>query len=552
MLKHLKIRNIALVDSAELTFEKGLSVLTGETGAGKSVIVAALSLALGERADREFIRTGESKATVEATFDISAMSAQYRRDYADYTVDNNFTVEREIFSTGSSRVKINGTASSLGRLRELTAPLAEILGQHANQMLMNEENHLLFLDHFAALDSLRDEVGQLFTQWEKTQAELRRIRSRREQLTRERELLLFQKQEIEKANITIGEENQLVSERKILDSSRTLIESADDIRNMLDHEDGSALTHIRQAQKVLGKMASIDNGLEEQSRELTDISYRLDELRRFIEQYGSSVPDDPARLDQINARLDELYHLKNKYGGSEEAVLQKLREIVNKLQDRPDIDSHITGLEKENERLRVEYGEKALSLTAIRRKAADYLRKLVVKELAELAIDGAAFELQFLYEDDPDGILLDGSGVKPCAHGLESGRFLFSANPGEPLKPLVKTASGGEVSRVLLALKAAEKKNAKLLHSLLVFDEVDAGIGGQTATEVGRKLKSLAGDCQLLVITHLHQIARFADHHFVARKTPQRDARMTISVSSLESDTIQAELDRMVALPQET
>ncbi len=550
MLKSLRIDNIALVESAELRFERGLSVLTGETGAGKSVIVTALSLALGERADREFIRAGETRATVEATFDVSAMSGQYKKKYADDIIDNGFTVLREIFNNGSSRVKVNGTASTLGRLRELTSPLAEILGQHANQMLMSEENHLLFLDHFAALDILREEVTEVFTQWEKTETELRRIRSRREQLVKERELLLFQKQEIEKANVSVGEEERLVAERKILDSSRTLMQSAAEVQNTLDHEDGSALTHLRQARKELERMAAIDAGLREHLKELTDIDYRLEEIRRFVEQYGSSIPDDPVRLDDINARLDELYHLKKKYGGSEEAILQTLNEIVEKLENRPDTDSHIVVLEKHNEQLRNEYTEKALSLTAVRRKAADYLKKLVVKELTELAIDGAAFEFEFLYEDDPDGIRLDDSFVKPHAHGLESGRFLFSANPGEPLKSLVRTASGGEVSRVLLALKATEKKNAKLAHSLLVFDEVDTGIGGRTATEVGRKLKNLAGDCQLLVITHLHQIARFADHHFVARKAPQRDARTTISVTRLEPDTIPSELDRMIALPK--
>ncbi|HUV30351.1 MAG TPA: DNA repair protein RecN [Acidobacteriota bacterium] len=551
MLKSLKIANIALVDRAELQFEKGLSVLSGETGAGKSVIVTALSLALGGRADREFIRAGELKASVEATFDVSTMQGQYKKDFEDYIQDNRFTVQREIRPNGTSKVRINGVASSLARLKELTAPLAEILGQHANQMLMSEENHLLFLDHFAALDDLRDEVASLFGDWEKVAAELRRFRSRRDQSTKDRELLLFQKDEIEKAKITVGEEERLLHEKTILDSSRSLMESASVVERALDHEDGSALTHLRQARGELEKMAAIDDGLDEQLRELVDMDYRLEDLRRLIEQYGSSIPDDPVRLDEINARLDELYQLKRKYGVSESAVLQTLAEINEQIGDHPDTEARIAELQNTAEQTKTAYTEKAVSLTSVRRKAAEYLKKLVTKELTELAIDQGRFEFEFLYEQDPDGIRLDDSTVRAHPHGLESGRFLFSANPGEPLKSLVKTASGGEISRVLLALKAAEKKNVNLHHSLLVFDEVDAGIGGQTANEVARKLKKLATDRQLIIITHLHQIARLADHHYVAVKAPKSDARTLITVKKLEREAVAAELDRMVALPKE-
>jgi len=550
MLTRLRIRNIALMENADLTFESGMTVLTGETGAGKSVIVTAIALGLGGRADREYIRAGEQKGTVEATFDISAMPTQFKKTYADHLDGNQFTVQRKLLASGMSKVRINGEICSASLLREMTAPLAEILGQHANQMLMNEDNHLLFLDSFADLDNLREELMTLFSRWESTSSELRNIRSRRERLIKERELLLFQREEIDKANITVGEESELLNEKKILDSSHTLMEAASGIQNLLYHEESSALTYFRMAKTEFEKMAAIDKGLQEQLKEVIDIDFRLEDLRRFIEQYGSSVPDNPARLEEINSRLEELYQLKRKYGGSEAAILETSAGINKKLENRPDIDSQIEILESENERLRTEYITKALSLTSVRRKAAEYLQKLVVKELEELAIDHSRFEFEFLYEDDPDGIELDESKVKPRPYGLETGRFMFSANPGEPLKSLVRTASGGEISRVLLALKAAEKKNSHLRHALLVFDEVDAGIGGQTANEVGKKLKRLAADCQIIVITHLHQIARLADHHFVAEKKPKTDARTTINVSRLQGDAIVGELDRMIALPE--
>ena len=550
MLTRLSISNVALVDNVDLHFDPGLTVLTGETGAGKSVIVNALSLVLGDRADREYVRHGADEATIEATFDVSAMPARYKKEFSDYIAGNLLTVRREISRDGNSKVRINYSVSTVTRLRELTEPMAEIVGQHASQMLMNEDNHLLFLDFFASLDDARESVGRIYADWEKTARELRKVRERREQLIKERELLLFQKNEIQSADIRSGEEEELNQERRILDSSRALMASAAAIQEMLDGEDMSALQLLRNAAKELDKMAEIDSSLETQSSQLTEIDFQISEIRQFIEQYGSSIPDDPARLEEINERLDEIYRMKKKYGGSEEAVLQTLAQINEQLQDRPDIDSLIDRLERDYESHRQAYTKEALALSEARHKAADYLQKLVIKELTELAIDNGGFEFEFVYEDYADGIVIDGRAVRPFPYGLESGRFLFSANPGEPLKSLVKTASGGEISRVLLALKAAEKKANKLFHSLLVFDEVDAGIGGQTAVEVGKKLKKLSENSQLIVITHLHQIAMLADHHYVAEKKTKK-SRAVISVDRLDSAGRKAEIDRMLALPEE-
>ncbi|MCP4686261.1 MAG: hypothetical protein GY867_12550, partial [bacterium] len=441
--------------------------------------------------------------------------------------------------------------ATVARLKELASPLAEILGQHANQLLLDEDNHLRFLDSFASLVEMREEIGELFSRWEKVTRELKRTTGRRDELAKERELLLFQQKEIESAQVRVGEEDEITTERKILDSSRTLIESAGNIQTILDNDERSVLSELRAARKELDHMAAVDASLEPQVTQMSDLDFQLEELRGFIEQYGASVPDDPHRLEEINLRLDELYNLKQKYGASEEKILKALEQINEKLADRQDIDVLLKQLEQEHAQRRAEYTEKALALTEVRKKAAKYLQKLVVKELSELAIDSARFECEFVYDDKEDGIPLDKRTVRPFEHGLESLRFKFSANPGEPLKSLVKTASGGEISRVLLALKAAEKKNQKLLHSLMVFDEVDAGIGGQTAIEMGQKLSKLAEDCQVLVITHLHQIARLANHHFLAEKSQTDGDRTTIDVSLLDAPAVKAELARMVALPEE-
>ncbi|NOY89191.1 MAG: DNA repair protein RecN, partial [FCB group bacterium] len=526
MLKRIEIENIALVEKVELNFDQGLTVLTGETGAGKSVIVTALSLILGERADREYVRSHCESGHIEAIFDISKMPSKYKTKFSNFIDENKIIIEREISRKGISKIKINNKPANLNQLKAITAPLAEIIGQHANQMLMNEENHLDFLDYFAALEDIKQIVAEKYREWEKATEELNKIKKKKEQLINEKELLLFQKKEIESAHITIGEEEQLITEKKILDSVRNLMMSASIIQKIMDSDENSALSLLNQTMKELDKMANVDNSLSSKVTALTDITYRLQDFSREMEQYGASLQDDPVRLEEINLRLDELYKLKKKYGGSEQSILDALDTIKNKLsQLPPDINSHIENLEEKCQTLFEEYAQEARALSDNRKKAANYLEKLVIKELKELAIPDGNFKFEFIYEDDPHGVIIDGKAVKPSANGLERGRILFSANPGEPLKSLIKTASGGEISRLLLALKSAEKKNNKLKRSLLVFDEVDAGIGGQTAFEVAKKLKKLSTDNQLLVITHLHQIAHEANHHFVARKITQENNR---------------------------
>jgi DNA repair protein RecN (Recombination protein N) len=549
MLKRLSISNIALVDRAEIEFGPGLSVITGETGAGKSVLVSALALVLGERAEREYVRHGAEQAVVVGEFDSRPLGRQYAESYEDFIRNGSVRIEREVSADGGSRAKISGKNATVAQVKEMTMPIAEILGQHANQMLMNEDNHLLFLDYFGGLDTARDSVRSLYSSWQEMASELRKIIKRRDQFEAERELLLFQKKEIEQASVRVGEEEELINEKRVLDSSRTLMEAARSVGQILDGEDVSFLEMLRQARTEVDRMAQIDKTLEAKSEEFAAVDFQVEDLRRFVEQYGASVPDDPARLDEINERLDELYKLKKKYGNSEQAVLDRLGEIERKLKDRPDTDSLIRDLTAREKECRRRYVSEAVVLSEARYSAADYLGKLVRKELAELAIDNGGFEFEFVYEDDPDGVEFNGRTVKPLPLGLESGRFLFSANPNEPLKSLVKTASGGEISRVLLAMKAAEKKNQRWLHPLLVFDEVDAGIGGQTAVEVGRKLKKLAEDRQVIVISHLHQIARLADQHYAVSKTNASDGRMVIRVSKLDSPGRERELKRMVALP---
>ena len=551
MLKTLDIQNIALIEKASLTFQKGLTVLTGETGAGKSVIVTALSLILGGRTDRDIIRHGEDFCIVEAVFNVSSMPATYKSKFADYIQDNCMHFYREIHVSGKHKITISNVIATLTELRDVTAPLAEILGQHANQQLMHEENHLEFLDNFANLSEFKTRVHDAYHNWKEVADNLKKTKAKRDTYKNERELLLFQQKEISDADIQIGETENLLTEKKILDASRTLMSSASMISDTIENDEVSSLSLLQLALKELEKMHEFDLSLSKQVEELTDVIYRIGDIKQFIDSYGSSIVDDPHRIEEINSRLDELYMLKKKYGGSEESVLSALENIHLSLQKIPkDIDTYIEELERENQKLFQIYCKEAVDLSETRKKAAEYLEKLVTKELLELSISNSGFKLEFLYEDDSNGVPYGDRFVKPTENGLETAQILFTANIGEPLKSLVKTASGGEISRVLLALKSAEKKNKQLPYSLLVFDEVDAGIGGQTAVDVAKKIKKLSSDNQLLVVTHLHQIARVADNHFTVQKTTDNKKRTVISVVSLDPIGVESELKRMIALPE--
>ena len=537
MLVKLEIENIALVDKCELEFNQGLTVLTGETGAGKSVIVTALNLALGGRAEKDFIRHGEEQARVKATFS---------------NPENNttLTIERSLSRSGTSKVKVNDEVKNLADLKNLTSSLGEIVGQHASQLLMNEDNHLLFLDRFAGLDEQRENLIEIFEQWQSVARTLKKTIAQKDRLESERELLLFQKNEIEQAQIKPGEENEIIGEKKILDSARTLMTSAELMKEIIDG-DGNTISHLLDMiKKEINQMAGIDGSLEKQVEAINSIGYEIEDFRRFIESYGAGISDDPQRVEMINERLDELYRLKKKYGDSEEAILQTLDRINQQLKDRPDVDGQIKKLTEEYDALRKNYIDKATLLSRDRIKTSEELKKHVIGELKDLAIDNSNFALEFIYEPDQNGLSYNNQTVKPHPHGFENASFLFSANPGEPLKSLVKTASGGEISRVLMALKSAERKKNKQSRNLLIFDEVDAGIGGQTANEVGKKLKKLSEKAQLITVTHLHQIARQADHHLLAEKNYDgKNKRTTINVYTLDKKGKNTELKRMTALP---
>jgi len=549
MLRRLYLENFALTDKLEIEFDSGLSVLTGETGAGKSIIVGAIARMLGERADRDDIRSGCTQAVIESDFDISGENGDNLSDIhaeldnLDIEIDSDIlNIRREIFAKRSSKSYINGRLVTLGQLRRIGRYLAELYGQHSHQRLLDENNHLAFLDSFTGTTDKVEKLRWLFNNWDKTGKELEQLISNREQRKRELELLKFQKEEIEKADIRVGEETELQDEKRLLDSSQKLAGKASNILNLIDRQEPSAIEILETCRSEFSEMALIDKSLSKTGELLNQAIININELRTEIESYQSSIPDDPNRQEQINIRLDELFRLKNKYGGSEEAIIATLDRINEKIGDKLNIDDKIRSLQQQQKENFDRYYRLASEISSKRKKASKNLSKKVEQELAQLGMDKSKFQFEFRYESDTAGIEWDGKKIKPLPDGFETGRFLISANPGEPLKPLAGTASGGEISRIMLALKAAEKQNIKKPDgsgNLLVFDEIDVGIGGVTANAVAEKLDLLAQRYQLLVVTHLHQIAAKGRYHYAVKKTSQKSTgRNIITVRKLNSSEL--------------
>ncbi len=553
MLRRLYIKNFALVRELAIEFAPGMNVLTGETGAGKSVIIGALAQVLGERADRDDIRSGEKTAVVEAEFDItkSKKIVGLLKDNGLDCENCTLLIRKEMFAGDrATRVFINDQQITAKLLKDITDHLAQLYGQHSHQQLIDEKNHLSFLDSFAGLLPSVEELTAVFSDWQNAEQRLKAAILRKTESEKSRELMQFQKQEIEKARIRVGEEEELLAERKILDSAALLGQKCASILIVLDGDDNAVLSGLSVCTREMGHILPVDKNLRPLGEMLDNATVNLEELRSKLEAYMSSIPDDPVRLEEINLRLDEIYRLKKKYGGSEEGILRSLDEITAELGRIDNIDQDIIQLRKQSEGHKKDYSQKAAAISEKRLKAAAMLSKMVKKELADLAVGDAGFECEFMVTDDPDGIEYGGRHLKAEPTGLEDIRFMFSANPGEPLKPLSSTASGGEISRVMLALKTAEQARRKESQPLLVFDEIDSGIGGHTARSVGEKLNSLGRDNQLLVITHLHQIAALADHHFAVEKIASdgKSRRRVISVRKLDDKDKAGEIERMLSL----
>jgi DNA repair protein RecN (Recombination protein N) len=546
VLKELSIRNFAIIDDLQIQFESGLTVLSGETGAGKSIIIQAVNLLLGGRASGEMIRTGADSAEIEALFDPSRKSPAVRtaRELG-YDAAEGLLVRRVISRAEGNRVYINGRLATLQVLSTLTENLASISGQHAHQGLLKEDQHLLILDRFAGLLPLRETVSALYhdllPQLKKI-AELKARRARQAELT---ELLEFQQREIAAADIHPGEDRELEQERLRLKNAEMLYETVQRGIESLYNGSGSTLEQLTHVRRDLEKMARFDPVLLPQSEACADISYRVEELVEALRAYLKALDIDAGRLEAVEERLDRINRLKRKYGGSLETVLEKLLQSTADLAAIETIEAEIAAGEDHLRELHSRLETQAAALSQKRREAAKRFTAQVARELARLKMSGTEFGVDLaLVPRSPDADPYLAAGASALSEsGMDRAAFTIAPNVGEALKPLASIASGGELSRVVLALKSILAATESV--GTIVFDEVDAGIGGAVAEVVGQQLAELSRHHQVICITHLPQIAKFGDHHFrISKRVAEGRTRTTIT--RLTPDGRTREIARML------
>jgi DNA repair protein RecN (Recombination protein N) len=546
MLKELSIRNFAIIDDLQIRLDAGLTILSGETGAGKTIIINAVNLILGGRASADMIRTGADAAEVEALFAVRADSAAGRAALeAGYDLADGLLVRRVISRADGNRVYINGRLATLQVLAAVTDSLASISGQHAHQRLLKEEQHLLLLDQFAGLAAEREAVAVGVRQLVPELKRLHELTARRARQAETTELLQFQRQEIEAAGVHAGEDRELEQERQRLRHAGALHEAVATAVETLYGGPGAAAERIGDVRRSLEKMAKVDRLLAEHAEACAEAIYRLEDIVGGLRDYLKTIDIDEGRLEEIEARLDLISRLKRKHGGSLEAVLAKLEQSAAELAGLETLSGEIEAVTARLAELHARAAAQALALSKRRRKAADRFTRQVAAELAGLRMDGTRLGVQLTQipaaaDADPH---LKADRWALAETGIDRAVLTIAPNVGEALKPLAAIASGGELSRVVLALKSLLAQTESV--GTIVFDEVDAGIGGAVAEVVGRKLTEIATRHQVLCITHLPQIARFGARHFRISKEVV-DGRTRTDITLLSAAERTREVARML------
>ncbi len=532
MLQELRIKNFAIIDELNISFSKGLNILTGETGAGKSIILNAVQLLRGAKVGDEVVRSQEEEATIEAIFDLSENPEIIKRFKVEEIDDKEETllIKRIISKSGRGRVYVNGNLATLGMLSNISEEILSICGQHEHQLLQKVETHIDILDEFGGLIKLREEFQRCFEKFNSQLEEIKKIKEDQERLEKEREIMQFQLKEIESANLQVGEDETLKAERAILINAKRLIEFAKLAEGLLYDEEGSVIERIQMIIRQGQDVSSIDPKLSELVKNLEASLIQLEEISIEFRDYSKKIEANPERLDEIENRLQELDRLKRKYGPTIEDILVFKKRIDEKLQLFTLEQDKLKELEASLEPIRKEMLGLCRRLSQERKKVALGLKREVEKELSSLGMKKTTFEVSF-------------EEIPISSKGMDKVEFLISPNPGEALKPLAKIASGGELSRIMLALKKILANVGE--RQVLIFDEVDSGIGGAIAEVVGRKLKELSRYHQVICVTHLPQIACFADRHYSVKKEV-KGGRTITRVIPLEKESVIDEIARML------
>ena len=541
MLLELTVENYAVVERVRVRFHAGLNLLTGETGSGKSIVVDALGLILGGRASADMVRSDTERARVSAIFEAPRDAALLGLlDQAGAPVeDDELLIEREVLAGGKSRAFLGNRPVTIALLRELAPFLGDIHGQHEQQQLFSAQAQLFALDDFAGLAALREEVGDLFRRWKNIEDELDELSRSEQEKLRMVDLWSFQRKEIDTAALRPGEDAQLEQERVVLRNVAKLQENASAAYSALYEEQESVSTQLRTALKKVEELARIDSSLQRVAETLQNASIGVDDASYAIRDYLDTLEADPKRLDEIESRLAMIERLKRKYGSSVEDILAFLEDVRTKMEAIETAGERRTKLERDLGEASAAYRDRARALTDARKTAADKLSKKVETELDSLALEAAVFRIE-----------VRESGWSE--NGVDRVEFLISANAGEEPRALEKVASGGELSRIALALKtslghtAGQTSTRNTVRRTLVFDEIDTGIGGGVAEAVGRRLKKLSASSQVLCVTHLAQVAGFADHHYSVEKREVK-GRTVAEIEELTGEARTREIGRMLS-----
>jgi DNA repair protein RecN (Recombination protein N) len=519
MLVQLHIENYALVERAVVEFGPGFNVLTGETGAGKSMIIGALGLALGQRAHADVLRADDRPTLVEALFDITAYPHLPELFHTlGVTVDDATLLLKRVLTKSGSRCYINAQLATVAMLQQAGQYLVDILGQHQQQTLLQREQQLALLDSFGRLTEECAALQRAYQHYHTLEQDYRRVRREAQQRQQRLELIQFQLQEIEQAHLQTGEEERLTQERHLLLNAERLYALSQDAYAALYRDETSALTLLATALDKLTQLTGLDASQQHLQADLQQSYYLIEEVARSLLAYGERMDVDPARLQAVEDRLAEIARLQRKYGPTIPAILQYRDKLQREHQEWEQHSERLGELTTELGRARQALKSLAITLSDKRRQTAERLQQAVQQELQELNMANTVFQVAHTLHYHPQGELLVGTErVSLTADGIDEVEYLFSPNPGQPPKPLARIASGGELSRVMLAMKSILARADQI--PTLIFDEVDAGIGGKTATIVGEKLRHIARSHQVFCITHLPQIARHGDQHYRIAKS---------------------------------
>jgi DNA repair protein RecN (Recombination protein N) len=547
MLKSFEVKDYALIEHILVEFGNGLNIITGETGAGKSILIDAMSLLLGERASTDVVRKGAQKSFVEGIFDVKGnknVKVILKENEVDFS--DELIIRREISLKGSNRCFINDTPVNLNLVKDIGNLLVDLHGQHEHQSLLRTETHIDYLDEFGDYQEILLQYKKVYSELLQKENELRTLQEKENSIKEKKDFYSFQINEIDNVAPQENEDENLNEELKILESSEKLAELTSEVYLLLYESENSIQSSLSKVKSLIQKLTEIDKSFSEALDESESALAQIEDISNFVRSYNSKINIDTEEVEAKRERLASINLLKKKYGGSVKAILDYRKKIGEEFELAENFTGKIVELNNNILELRKSAGSLAKDLSQKREQAAKLVKKGIEETLQELGIQEPHFKTEIVnsQSEKNSGVLIDAKYFKATSNGIDEIEFYISTNPGEDLKPLAKVASGGEVSRIMLSLKSTLAKNDKL--PLLIFDEIDVGISGRIAQKVGRALKNLSAFHQVISITHLAQIASLADHHFSIEKTAQNE-RVISSIKKLPKSERITEIARLLS-----